>query len=266
MKKKGNLCSQIWNHMNRKYLKKNWRSIAAVTVFLLVWELATRSGYANKLFVSMPSDIFSAGWELIASGKITPHILVSLQTLASGFALAVIAGTVSGIVVGHFPKVYDFLRPFLYAGSALPVVIMIPLVILWFGIGIGAKIFVVFFMALVPILINTIDGARRTEKNFLSMAKSFGANDYFILKKVVFFSTLPYILTGIRSAIGRSIVGLVISEAFGNGKGIGFLIVLYGGVFQTSRLMALILMLVAFSLTITTLFGVIEKKIIIKNR
>lgn len=248
--------------MNKKYLEKNWRSISAVAAFLIAWELSARLGLANKLFVSMPSDIVAALWELFSSGKIIPHIIASLQTLVAGFSLALFFGVVVGIIIGYFSKLHEFLRPFLYAASALPVVTMIPLVILWFGIGMGAKIFVVFFMALVPILINTIDGAKRTEKNILAMAKSFGANDFFILKKVVFFSTLPYMLTGIRSAIGRSIIGLVVSEAFGNGKGIGFLIMLYGGVFQTARLMALILMLIAFSLTVVTIFGIIEKRLI----
>jgi NitT/TauT family transport system permease protein len=235
-------------------------------MFLLGWELISRMGLISKLFTSRPSEILSAGLQLTADGIFWQHFWISMETLFSGLLLAACCGLFLGILIGASKKTYEFFRPFIFAANALPVVAVIPIIILWFGIGFFAKIFIVFFMAVIPILINTIDGVRNIDQKLIVMAKSLHASNFFMLKKIMFPGALPQSFTGLKSAVGRSIVALVLSEVFGYGKGLGYLISSYGAAFQTARLMFVLLILLAISLTLTKLLVIIEKRMLVYNK
>jgi len=252
--------------MNNKIiilLRKYYIGAFSVAIFFVVWEITARLKLINSVFISSPSKVYSAGYEMLGSGEIFPHIFISLEALFSGLFLAAALGMIIGLMIGSNKTLYQFFSPHIYALNSLPTVAVIPLIIIWFGIGIYAKIAIVFMMALKPILINVIDGVRNVDKKLIGMSRSFGADSIFVLRSITLFSILPFLFSGLRISIGRSITGLIVGEAFGYGKGLGFLVSFYGSTLQTSRLMFIILLLLFISAGLINIILYIEKKIII---
>lgn len=243
-------------------LKKYWLSLMSVFVFFLFWEAASRANLIDPLFISSPSKIFASGYTLLKTGEIFPHLAASLIALVLGFFMAAIIGTILGLLIGSNKILYSIFFPYIFALNSLPMVAVVPLIIIWFGIGLYAKVAVVFFMSLSPILISTIDGFRNVDKKLLKMAKSFGADYFFTLRTVILLNAMPFIFSGLRMAVGKGIIGLVVGEAFGYGKGLGFLVAFYGNTFQVARLIFIILILMAISLIATNLVAAAEKKVI----
>jgi NitT/TauT family transport system permease protein len=237
-------------------------NILSVFVFFSAWEVIARLNWVDPIFISSPSKVFLAGYNLIRTGEIFPHLFVSLEALFLGLFLAIVFGVIAGLLIGSNKVLYGLFSPYVYALGSLPTVAVIPLVIIWLGIGIYAKIAIVFLMALKPILINVIDGVRNVDRKLIGMARSFGADDYFILRTVTFFGALEFSFSALRSAVGRSITGLIVGEAYGYGKGLGFLVSYYGGNFQTSRLMFAIILLLFISLCLINIIKILERKII----
>lgn len=242
--------------------KKYYLSILSVFIFFAVWEFISRLKLIDPLFISSPSKVFLAGLELIRSGEIFPHLFISMEALLSGLFLAVIFGVIAGLLVGSNKFLYKIFSPYIYTLNSLPIVAVIPLIIIWLGIGMYAKIAIVFIMALKPILINVTDGVKNVDAKLIGMAKSFGADGFSVLRTVTFFSILPFSLSGLRISVGRGITGLVVGEAFGYGKGLGFLVSFYGANFQTSRLIFVIILLLVISMSLIGLVKFTEKKVI----
>lgn len=250
------------NNKTDKIRSGYFLSSLSVLVFLAVWEIVGRLEIINPIFISYPSEVFAAGFELVKSGKIIPHFIASVKALLAGLFLAVAAGGPGGLILGTNKNLYDFFRPFVFTLNALPKVAAVPLIIIWFGFGIVSKIAVVFLMALPSILINSLDAAKNIDKEFLEMAKSFKAGRLFVLKSITFFGSLPFVFSGIRVAIGKAVIGLVIAEVFGYGIGLGYLAVFYGQNFQTGRLMFVILLLLSITLALSGLLAVLERLVI----
>ena len=125
--------------------------------------------------------------------------------------------------------------PFINAMNATPRVALLPLVIIWLGIGIFSKIGIIFLGAVFSILINTRDGVKTTPVNLLNAARSFGASEGMVFKTVVVPSMMPFILTGLRLAVGRALVGVLVGELYAATAGIGFMITVAGATFQTDK-------------------------------
>jgi ABC-type nitrate/sulfonate/bicarbonate transport system permease component len=243
-------------------ITKHKLSLLSISIFFVVWEIISRMKFVDPLFISSPSKVILAGYSLTSSGEIFPHLFASIESLLAGLFLAVFFGVVAGLLISSDKILYKLFSPYVYALNSLPTIAIIPLIIIWLGIGIYAKIGIVFLMALKPILINTIDGVRNIDIRLIGMAKSFGAEKLFILKTIVFFSILGFVFSGIRISIGRSITGLVVGEAFGYGKGLGFLVSFYGMTFNTSRLMFVVLVLLAISIALSEFVFLAEKKLL----
>ena len=243
-----------------KIIKNNLISIGSILFFLALWELVSFLELINPLFISKPSAIFLAGTALIKSGFIAPHLIASMKVFFAGFILAILFGFFGGLLISLNKNIYNIFKPYIFIANALPKVAIIPLVIIWFGLGIESKIFIVFLMAFPSIIINTIDGVKNTNNEYLSMAKSFGASKFFILKSITFYSVLPAALSGVRISIGKGMIGLVVAEVFSYGVGLGYLISYYGMVFQTAKLMFIIILLLVINLMLTILVTIIEKK------
>ena len=241
---------------------KYFRGLVSVAAMLLLWEMVARLGLIREIFISKPSSVISSGVELIASGKIWFHLLISLETFLLGFLAALVVGIFLGILIGYKRNIYDYLYVHVLILSALPFVAILPLIIIWFGVGISSKIFIVFLMALVPILLSSIEGSRNADEQLLVMAKSFGAGDFWIIKTVVFYDALPFIFNGIKIAINRGVIGLVIAEVFGYGNGLGFLIASYAASFQTPKVFFVLTILLSINLLATYGVNRLEKRII----
>ncbi|MFA6097507.1 MAG: ABC transporter permease [Candidatus Paceibacterota bacterium] len=244
------------------WLKKNYISFISILVFFVLWEAIARFNFINPLFISSPSKIYKSGSMLVLSGEIFPHVWISLKAFFAGFLAGIVLGVLGGLAIGYNKYLYKIFLPYVLALNSLPTIAIIPLVIIWFGIGIEAKIIIVLLMVIKPILINTINAVINTDRNIIKMAKSFGASHYQILSSIVFFSALPFIFSSLQMAIGRGITGLVVGEMFGYGKGLGFLVSFYGNTFQTPRLMFVVTILLVISLTMSRAVHALEGQII----
>jgi NitT/TauT family transport system permease protein len=208
----------------------------AIGAFLIVWELVGNVfQWINPMFMSSPSLIFKAGYQMFASGEIYHDLYVSGVEFLGGYFLAVAVAIPFGIMVGWYKRMSYIFDPFINAMNATPRVALLPLVIIWLGIGILSKIGIIFLGAVFSILINTRDGVKTTPVALLNAARSFGASEWMVFKSVVFPSTIPFILTGLRLAVGRALVGVLVGELYAATAGIGFMITVAGATFQTDK-------------------------------
>ncbi|HEU4345053.1 MAG TPA: ABC transporter permease [Candidatus Binatia bacterium] len=209
---------------------------ASVVVFLTIWELIGNTfQLINPMFMSAPSLVFKAAVQLFASGEIWNDLRVSGIEFAWGYLLSVVVAIPFGIMVGWYKKAAYLCDPFINAMNATPRVALLPLVIIWLGIGILSKVGIIFLGAVFPILINTRDGVKTTPYNLLTAARSFGASEWQIFKSVVLPSTVPFILTGLRLGVGRALIGVMVGELYAATAGIGFMITVAGATFQTDK-------------------------------
>ena len=208
----------------------------SVAIFLTVWELVGNVfQWINPMFMSSPSLIFKAAVQLFATGEIYHDLYVSGVELFGGYFLAVAVGIPMGILVGWYKRMSYVFDPFINAMNATPRVALLPLIIIWLGIGILSKVGIIFLGAVFSILINTRDGVKTTPANLLNAARSFGASEWMVFKTVVIPSTVPFILTGLRLAVGRALVGVLVGELYAATAGIGFMITVAGATFQTDK-------------------------------
>jgi NitT/TauT family transport system permease protein len=216
----------------------------SVTIFLLLWEFmgGPVSAYnpipvlrVNPMFMSSPSYIWKAAVDLFSSGEIWNDLRVSGIEFLGGYLLSVAVAIPLGILIGWNKKASAIFDPFVNAMNATPRVALLPLVIIWLGIGIMSKVGIIFLGAVVPIIVNARDGVKTTPSSLLNAARSFGASEWRVFKSVVMPATLPFILSGLRIALGRALVGVMVGELYAATAGIGFMITVAGATFQTDK-------------------------------
>jgi NitT/TauT family transport system permease protein len=232
----------------------------AMAAFLVLWEVAIADGWINPLFTSSPSRIVLAGYAMFADGSIYPHLAVSGYEFAVGYGLAILIGVPLGILMGWYGRVNAVLDPFVTTLYATPRIALLPLMMIWFGIGVMSKVAIVFLGAIFPILVNTITGMRTINADFVKVARSFGAHDWQMFLTVALPSSVPLLLTGLRLGLGHALVGIVVGEMYGATHGLGYLIAISGSRFQTDRLMVGIILIAGAGLVLTELLRRIEKR------
>ena len=233
----------------------------SVTLFLVLWELVGNTfQLINPMFMSAPSLIWNAAIQMFSSGEIYNDLYVSGIELFWGYFLSAAVAVPFGISIGWYKKVAYIFDPFVNAMNATPRVALLPLVIIWLGIGVLSKVGIIFLGAVFPILINARDGVKTTPVNLLTAARSFGASEWMIFKTVVFPSTVPFILTGLRLGLGRAIVGVMVGELYAATAGIGFMITVAGATFQTDKVFVGVLIFALTGMIGTELITRVEKR------
>ena len=234
---------------------------SAVVAFLTVWELiGSTFQLINPMFMSAPSLIWKAAVQMFASGEIYNDLYVSGLEFAWGYSLSVIVGIPFGIAIGWYRKMAYTFDPFVNAMNATPRVALLPLIIIWLGIGILSKIGIIFLGAVFPLMINTRDGVKTTPHNLLNAARSFGASEWQIFRSVVLPSTVPFILTGLRLAVGRALIGVMVGELYAATAGIGFMITVAGATFQTDKVFVGVLIFAITGMIATEVLDKLEHR------
>jgi NitT/TauT family transport system permease protein len=234
-------------------------TFASVTGLLVLWEILGRD--VNPVFGSYPSAIAVAFWELLRSGQLGSALVESLQPFFVGYGLAIVVGIPVGLVVGRFRTMEAAFGIFITAGYAMPLVALVPLLILWLGLGFKVKVAVVFLMSLFPICINTWLGVTAVPKTLIEVGKSFVAPDFVILRRIILPATLPYIMAGIRLAVGRAVVAMVIAEFFTTISGLGAVIINSANNFDTATMFVPIIILMLMAVGLNTLIGWVEHRV-----
>jgi NitT/TauT family transport system permease protein len=235
--------------------------ITTISVACLIglWEIFGRQ--VNPVFGSYPSAIAVAFWELVVSGQLWSALFESLQPFFAGYLLAIVVGIPIGLVIGRFRTAEAALGIYITAGYAMPLVALVPLLILWLGLGFKVKVAVVFLMALFPICINTWLGVTAVPKTLIEVGKSFVAPDMVILRRIVLPATLPYIMAGVRLAVGRAVVAMVIAEFFTTISGLGAVIINAANNFDTATMFVPIIILMVMAIGLNSLIGYVERKV-----
>ncbi len=234
-------------------------TLASVAGLLALWEIFGRD--VNPVFGSYPSAIAVAFWELLRSGQLSSALVESLQPFFLGYGLAIVVGIPIGLVVGRFRTVEAAFGIFITAGYAMPLVALVPLLILWLGLGFKVKVAVVFLMSLFPICINTWLGVTAVPKTLIEVGKSFVAPNFTILRRIILPATLPYIMAGIRLAVGRAVVAMVIAEFFTTISGLGAVIINSANNFDTATMFVPIIILMLMAVGLNGLIGFVEHRV-----
>ena len=232
-------------------------TVASLTAMLLLWQYFGQ--FIDPVFGSYPTQIAAAFVELARSGKLWTALLESLRPFVVGYGLAIALGVPLGLVIGRFRVLEAALGIYVTAGYAMPLVALVPLLVLWLGLGFAVKAAIVFLMSLFPICINTWLGVTAVPKTLIEVGKSFVASDAVILRRIILPATLPYIMAGIRLAVGRAVVAMVIAEFFTSISGLGAIIINSANNFDTATMFVPIVVLMVLAVGLNGLIGLVER-------
>jgi NitT/TauT family transport system permease protein len=233
--------------------------LASLALTLAVWEWYGRG--VDPVFMSYPTAILEAVPAMIASGELPKAMWSSVIGLVVGLSLSIVFGTLLGLLMGRYRLVDQILDLQINALYATPNVALIPLLILWFGLGLLSKIVIIFLAAFFPIIVNTYAGVRNVGRGLVEVALAEGANEAQIFTKIVVPASLPFIMTGIRLAMGRAVVAMVVAELFTALAGLGGAIMNYGNAFKTDKLFVVIIVLALLGVSLTESVRYLERKL-----
>jgi NitT/TauT family transport system permease protein len=233
---------------------------AAVVVFLTVWQMVAAARVVPELFLPGPIDIAQAMVRLFQEPDIWLDISTSGEELFAGFFLAIAVGLPLGVAAGWYRRVAYAVDPFISFFYATPRIALLPLLIIWFGIGIYSKIAVIFLGAFFPIAINTMAGIRSLDVSLLRAARSFGARDAQIFRTIALPGSVPFILTGLRLGVGHALIGVVVGELVAAQHGIGLIMATAGATFQTSKVFAALILIAGTGVVLTMVLQRIERR------
>lgn len=244
----------------RRRFERLFLGLAGVSSVLLAWELVSHLGLVRPILISRPSQVVADGWELIVTGQIWDDIWITFFVWGLGFLLAAIVGVTIGLAAGWFRRVRYVVDPWLNVLDAIPSLALIPIFILWFGIGLNFKVFLVFLSAFFFVAVNTLAGVQATERRYVDVAEGFGASRSLMLRSVTLPGSVPYILTGLRQGAARALVAVIVAEFVSSNVGIGFTIAMSGATLQTGRVMFGILLLAIIGIGIGEILGRAERR------
>jgi NitT/TauT family transport system permease protein len=230
-----------------------------LALILIVWEIV--GPHINPIFFTYPTKIAVAFYELTASGDLPHYLMQSLEVMSLGLLAAIVVGIPLAVLMARIRWVdwaLDFPINALYA---TPLVALVPVLVLWFGIYLQAKVIVVFLFAVFPILISTYQGVRECDKSMLEVAHSFRSTEWRVWQDVLLPFALPYLTAGVRLAIGRGLVGMVIAEFYTTITGLGFMITRYANNFEMDKTFVPVIVLMALGVSLTSALKRLERRI-----
>src|SRR6195952_2147421 len=207
----------------RGWRRSGWRRLASPLAIVLVWQLASSLGLMSAQTLASPWQILQTGWSLIQDGTLVRNLLVSLMRAFSGLAIAIVAGTLLALVAGLSRIGEDVVDAPMQMARTMPVLALVPLFILWFGIGETPKVALVALGALFPIYLNLFKGIRGVDRKLIEAAQTLGLSKLELVRHVILPGALPSFLVGLRYAVGVGWLSLVVGEQINAESGIGFM-------------------------------------------
>ena len=244
---------------------RRWRAgtghitLLSLAVILIVWEIVGRQ--LPAALASYPTAIAVAFWQLLVDGRLVSAFLASIQPFIAGYLLSALIGIPLGLLLGRDRTIEAALGVYVTAGYAVPLVALVPLFVLWFGLGFLVKVVIIFTMAVFPIIINTWAGVQAVPRALVEVGTAFVASPAAIMRKIIIPATIPYVMTGLRLAIGRAVVGMVVAEFFTAIGGLGGIVINAGNNYDMAVLFVPIIVLMLLGYGLTVLVGRLERKI-----
>jgi NitT/TauT family transport system permease protein len=233
--------------------------LVSVVVFLVLWEIVGR-GIDPVLFTT-PSAVAVAGVDMIRSGELWTYLYPSLVVLLYGFSLAVVFGIGIGLLLARYWVLDVALSVYITFLYSIPSVALVPLIVLWAGYEQTAKVIILFLFAFFPMVINTYQGVKAVDPKLIEVGRAFRCNEGQLWANIVIPASLPFIVTGLRLALGRGLIGMVLADLYTALSGIGYLIARTAATYQVNRMFVPIVTLGLLGVTLTALLRLIEKHV-----
>jgi sulfonate transport system permease protein len=241
--------------MNRKFIVR----LISLVFVLLVWEFYGRR--VNPILFTYPSAIARAFVSLVASGELQSYMKESLLVLTYASILSVLAGVFLGVIMGRFSIVEWATDIYVNALYSTPMVAVVPLIVLWFGFKVPAKVIIVFLLMVFPVLLNTYEGVKNVDRNLQEVARSFCSSESQLWRHLIIPSAIPFIVAGVRLAIGRGLVGMIVAEFYTSVTGLGYMIVRYANALETDKLFVPIVVVMILGVGLLSLAKWVEGRI-----
>ena len=243
--------------------RDRWAAAAATLLCLIVaWQLGVMAGIVPTLFLPAPATIAVALWRLGVSGELWKHLSASLARLTVGWVTGTIFGVATGVAAGLWSATRSPILAVVAALFPIPKIALVPLFIIWFGIGEGSKIATLAFGVFFPTVIATAGAVDNVPRGLIRMGQSFGLSTGAIVRAIILPAALPAILNGFRVTTSIAIVLLVAAEMIGAEKGIGAFVMSAGNLYDTDALLAGIVVLSVLGLTISAAIGALERALL----
>jgi NitT/TauT family transport system permease protein len=233
--------------------------IIAVIAVLIAWEIAGRR--LGVFILAPPSSLLGAFGEMLETGELARALRESITTLLVGYGFAILIGVSLGFIMGTFKSIAIILDPFVSALYVVPIAALVPLLIVWTGIGATPRIVTITLFAVFEILISTYTGVRNVNPRLIEMGRAFGANQLQIFRHVVFFGALPILFAGLRIGAGRAIKGMVLAELLFAVTGLGGLVLTNSTYYRTDKVMVIVVIIALLGVILVSLVQLIERKL-----
>jgi len=237
------------------------RFVLVVLIFVL-WQASAHFEIINQFWISSPDQIVMEIWRLTVSGELVHDVAVTILEAFIAFVISAILGIASGLILSRYPFWDEVLAPFVVVLNSLPRVALAPLIILWFGVGIAAKVVTAFTLVYFILLVNTLSGAKNVDNDILTIARLMGASNRTLLRKVILPSAAPWIFAGLNLGLTYSLLGVIVAEILASNQGLGYLIESAAGNFNTAGVFAGLIVLSAVTWLLSWLMRKIEARVL----
>lgn len=234
---------------------------SSVVAFLVLWEVASRLGWIRPIFFSSPTSVLAAAVREMTTADFWYDVQISMLEFVLGFSLAMILSTPIGLALGWFRPLGHFFDPWLRFFYSTPRITYIPLLVLWFGLGLESKVALVFAGPFITVLVGTLEGVRTVPTTYVDVAQSFGAGRLQFFKSVLLPSTVPFIIASMRLAIGIGIVAIVLGEMYASQAGIGHMLMTAANNLQADRVLFAVLLLTLMGVGLSKILLAIEARV-----
>jgi len=234
--------------------------LLSVFIFLAVWELAARFQVVNPVFLPPFSEVAATLWKLIRTGVLLDHLLISLQRSLLGFGLGLAFAIPLGLLIGWYRGFERFIDPLIQTFRNLSVLSLLPVFVIFFGIGETSKVAVIFWGVLWAVLLNTIAGVKNIDLSLIKAARSMGISNYGLFTQVILPGALPTIFTGVRLSATSSILVLIAAEMLGANSGLGYALYFYQSNIKYPEMYAIIIVLAVIGVAVNYSLAAFEKR------
>ena len=244
-------------------LKRRWvRRLVALLVLLGAWEGLARTGVLDPFYAPPPSRVVGVLVSLFADGSIWTHLQATFTAALLGLALGLFAGVVLGFAAALVPLLSELLEPVMILFNAIPRVILAPLFVIWFGIGLGSKIAVAFLLVAVLTFFAVYSGIREVDARLVERVRTLGGGRWVLLREVYLPSVTSWVMSNLKVAVGFAFTGAVVGEFVAASRGLGYLLAFAQSQFNAALTLALIVLIMAFVLLLFALAGGLERRLL----
>jgi len=241
--------------------KELLRGLFSIAGGLVLWEFLARLLLDDELLIPPPSSVLRSLWSLAIQGKLNQHLAATLMEFSYGFTTACVIGVVLGYLMGRYKWVDELMDPWIATLYSIPIIAVVPIIIIWFGIGIVSKIIVVFKITVVAIMLNTAAGIKSLDPVWLELAKSMRLSSWETTYKIRFPAAFPHIITGMRLGVGRALLGVIVAELMAANAGLGYMLRDASETWDSPKLFVTVILLAAMGLISFNLIKRFEHRI-----